>query len=110
MPDRLSVAIQPGHRYRHTFANSDAHIGSTSVTPAALIRVFSLSDYDFVRSAISIAQTVNQRTVISTPSSARMRAAYEVASSAVDILISSTLAEKVGDRKGGGSLKLLLTW
>lgn len=82
-------------------------MGSISATPAALIRVLSLSAYRGRRyllvtiffslsifpheqaqrrRCIEIWGGLGFRTVISMPSSARIRAAYEAASSELDIL------------------------
>ena len=66
------------------FANKDAQMGSTS-TPAAPVRVTILSACQ-AKIAIRVRSVTHKtpvgRTVISIPSSARMRAAYVVASSA----------------------------
>lgn len=73
-------------------------MGSTSLLPEALIIAWSLSDYGSSRSkhpnlSFFLPQPISNfpeeegmRTVTSTPSSARMRAAYETASSELDIV------------------------
>jgi hypothetical protein len=76
-----------------TFANKEAQMGSTSSTFAAAsmacsFSVFAGSQYYALVTAPSPMYQQHRRahTVISTPSSARIRAAYETASSALDIL------------------------
>ncbi len=64
-----------------TFAKRVAHIGSTSSTLAALARVKSLSDFIDLGQRLAKSQQWSALTVMSTSSSARMRAAYENASS-----------------------------
>ena len=63
-----------------TFAKRVVHIGSTSSTLAVLMRVRSLSGF-VLGSESSNTAAVSSLTVMSTSSSARMRAAYETASS-----------------------------
>ena len=67
-----------------TFAKRVVHIGSTSSTPAALMRVKSLSDFVLGLAVFqhrSCSQQRSELTVIPMSSSARIREAYEVASS-----------------------------
>jgi hypothetical protein len=74
-----------------TFANSDAQIGSTSVMFAALRMVVILSACSAIPLVSHCPGPMHGilwlRTVIATPSSARISAAYDVASSEVVILI-----------------------
>ncbi len=87
-----------------TLAKRVVHIGSTSGTLAAEIRVCSLSAFQKV-SFISVLHVLHDHsfqrgfmhTVISTPSSARIKAAYEVASSAFDIVNSSHVVSVQAD-------------
>ena len=67
-----------------TFAKRVAHIGSTSSTLAAFMRVKSLSAF-ILWSASSNTKQQSALTEIPTSSSARIRAAYEVACSERDI-------------------------
>lgn len=92
-----------------TLANSVVHMDSTSSSFAALIRVRSLSAYGS-RSALRCPTSCADLrdpvlrllilTVMSISSSARMRAAYDVASSEVDMVASDDVswADNVVDR------------
>ena len=68
-----------------TFAKRVVHIGSTSSTLALLIRVKSLSGF-VVFEQLSNPQQRSALTVMPMSSSARMRAAYDAASSELDIV------------------------
>lgn len=68
-----------------TFAKRVVHIGSTSSTLALLIRVKSLSGF-VVFQQLSNPQQRSALTVMPMSSSARMRAAYDAASSELDIV------------------------